>query len=484
MTARSLDLARKSVSGLQVNLFLYHLVPSAARRNQDPPGVRPGDKAAAPALLPLRLSYLLTAYGNDEDNEQAAQEVLGRVMLAYHNNAILPRTGKFPDTTELQNVILSGLDKQIESVRLTLQPLSLDELSKLYGLQTNLRLTVAYEASVVLIDNGLPAVSALPAVSRSHDPLGAATDPGFPAGVFKDLPTLDEVRFPLGQAGFRAGDTVRFLGRGLIQESMCLEIRHASFPQPMIATVKPSASKRADTELICRIPDDLAGVASAAASWPAGVYFIAGATQSDGHHFTSPPVICPLLPRIVVGTPGEPAQPTITLDAAGKPSLRLLVQPAPLPNQQVQLLLGGNLIAVNLDNPVVLVGDHVTFPLEGQPFTSGDWVRLRIDGVDSSLLVLPVDPLQPERKFDPHLRAGRAAGRSAMTPVFSWAKAEAHYLATAVTWIRAARKQVGKRRGAARRTRGVGKAAGDSRRSGGARVCRRRRCSCLPGVSS
>src|SRR5262245_46563554 len=77
-------------SSNQINLFLYHSELDAAWRNRDmPQQVRPGESGHPP--LPLKLCYLVTAYGLDDD-DVAAHRLLGRAMGTLHDHPVLGRT--------------------------------------------------------------------------------------------------------------------------------------------------------------------------------------------------------------------------------------------------------------------------------------------------------------------------------------------------------------------------------------------------------
>ena len=67
VTMQPLDRARTNGSTAnQLNIFLYHVLPSAAWRNMDfPERVRPGESGHPP--LGLNLYYLITAFGRDND---------------------------------------------------------------------------------------------------------------------------------------------------------------------------------------------------------------------------------------------------------------------------------------------------------------------------------------------------------------------------------------------------------------------------------
>ena len=87
VTTRPPDKARNAITGNQLNLFLYHTALDAAWVNRDLPGrVGPGELGVPP--LPLVLNYLITAYGENDD-ETVGHRVLGRAMGALHDHPVL-----------------------------------------------------------------------------------------------------------------------------------------------------------------------------------------------------------------------------------------------------------------------------------------------------------------------------------------------------------------------------------------------------------
>ena len=129
----------------RLNVFCYRTSINGAWRNQDLPGrVRSGE-TGRPAL-PLNLHYAITAFGADKD-EVAGNAVLGIAMRALHDRPVLERADIAAVLEE------SELHRQLERVRITLEPLSLDDISKLWmTFQCEYRLSAFYEASLVLIE--------------------------------------------------------------------------------------------------------------------------------------------------------------------------------------------------------------------------------------------------------------------------------------------------------------------------------------------
>lgn len=152
-----------------VNVFLYQVTPNAAWRNADLPARRAnGDLVQRPQAA-LDLHYLLTFYGDDAKLEP--QCLLGSAVRALHAQPILTRDliRKTIAKNEFDFLVKSNLADAIELVKLTPLPLSLEELSKLWSVyfQTHYRLSVAYEATVVLIESEDSTHAALPVRARN-----------------------------------------------------------------------------------------------------------------------------------------------------------------------------------------------------------------------------------------------------------------------------------------------------------------------------
>lgn len=146
----------------RVNLYLYRIAENAALKNQEIPGQGHSAAYGHPPLS-LNLHYLLTAYPEDEtkpDAERFAQLMLGDAMRVLHDFAFFsPALLDKDDPTK--KLLDSALRDELERIKITLEPLSLDELSKIWTSpptsqpQTGLRCSVSYEVSVVQIESRL-----------------------------------------------------------------------------------------------------------------------------------------------------------------------------------------------------------------------------------------------------------------------------------------------------------------------------------------
>ncbi len=133
------------VSGSRINLFLYKVDENASLKNMDLPGRgHPGAFGRPP--LSIDLHYLVTAYGPNEEDELETHQLLGNAMRVLHDHAMI--LGANLDST---------LENEIEHVKLYLEPLSLEELSKIWSAVTRpMRTSVSYLVTVVQIENQLP----------------------------------------------------------------------------------------------------------------------------------------------------------------------------------------------------------------------------------------------------------------------------------------------------------------------------------------
>lgn len=145
VTIAPLDVSPSNVSGRRLNLFLYRMAESAFLKNQDLPG-RGSPGAYGHPPLSLDLYYLLTAHGVSDEDEVEAQQLLGDGMRVFRDNAIIG--GALLDPV-LQN--------EFERLRICLDPVSLDEITKIWSAITRpFRLSAAYKVTVVQIESNAP----------------------------------------------------------------------------------------------------------------------------------------------------------------------------------------------------------------------------------------------------------------------------------------------------------------------------------------
>lgn len=192
-----------------VNVFLYQVTPNAAWRNADLPARRgSGTDVVQRPRAALDLHYLITFRGDESTAEP--QRLLGSVARALHTYPVLGRSFVRDQVKKpaFNFLATSDLAEDVELVRFTPAGLSLEEMSKLWSVffQSPYLLSVAYLASVVLIEADVPVQTPLPVLERNLVAITLAQ------------PEVDEVTAfdATGQKGpITAGGTLSILGRRL-----------------------------------------------------------------------------------------------------------------------------------------------------------------------------------------------------------------------------------------------------------------------------
>jgi hypothetical protein len=327
VTTLAPDKANQDNPSQRLNLFLYHVSPNAAWRNQIIPTRAKGGEQA-PAPLALTLHYLLTAYG-DQPNGETDHALLGRAMLWIHDHPLLTRA-------DIQGALsldgaLSGarLERQFEPVRLTSETLSVDEMSKLWTtFQTQYRVSTTYQASVVLLESEKEARIPLPVLKRGPEDRGPEVTASMPAVLegleYRDLRNQES---PLSAA--QLGDVVTLRGRSLPGVLGTVVVRNPRLrptdldpDADVVARLRPLEGSNQD-QLIIRL-DEFAG------NWVAGpLQIMVERPRASGRPRRSAPLFLALAPRI---TNGAAVTATISANAERR---RLTVQtnpPIPLDN--------------------------------------------------------------------------------------------------------------------------------------------------------
>lgn len=234
------------VAGPLVNLFLYRVCENAALQSQELPGRGERGSFGHPPLA-LDLHYLLTTYGITKDpagakldDEIVAHWLLGSAMRILHDYAII--TPEL-ETAGGQQILDHALIGANELIKLTLQPISLEDLSKVWtALSRPFRVSAAYEVTVVQIE------------ARLQDQYAPPVEPGPIAGPqVRTLAGITPAISGLHAAGrhdasVRAGDTLVLEGDGLLGDESEVQIAG-------VAGVGQVTSARED-RLTLIVPDD------------------------------------------------------------------------------------------------------------------------------------------------------------------------------------------------------------------------------------
>ena len=362
------DKARGNNNANQLNLFLYQILPNAAWRNMNIPSqVAPGESGNPP--LSLTLHYLITAFGKDNDTTLPyGHHLLGKAMSILYDHALLgpeeikaATAASFPD---------SDLDKQVERVRITLQPMSLEEISKLWtGLVTQYRLSVGYEVSVALIDSAQPKKAPLPVLTRGSKDKGVVSQ----GNLIPPFPALSLIQFQNNQTAARLGEQLILTGNNLDGNVVKVEFNHPLWTAPVQVNPDPGNTAQQVSVTIPNSPT----------VWPAGFYTIAVLVQKPGETYfrTTNQLSFALAPKITVAPANAPG-PNITYTVTSSPEV--------WPDQYASLLLNDQEI---LPNPHTTQTATLTFQAQNL-IAATYFVRLRTDGVDSLLVNKAVTPPQ------------------------------------------------------------------------------------------
>lgn len=359
VTTLPLDEVRQNnANGSQVNIYLYQTEVNAGWRNQDLPNrVRPGELGFPP--LALNLFYLVTAYGQNND-EVRAHGLLGGAMSALHDMPVL-------DPADLASVLTPPDEpgEQIERVRITYEPLALDEISKIWSaFQTNYRISAAYQASVVLIDSLRPSKAGLPVLRRGQNDDGVTTLTAFP--VLESV-QVEGQRFGLYPLAV-PGSTLILRGKGMQASSLLVRLDNLRLPTPFeLPPVSVSES-----EVRVQIPNS-------APDWPPGYYnasLVMRSPMSTNVLFASEARQFALIPTITSFAPNP--SPIV----GGEATLNVNFTPEVWPEQNVALMVGDREVLAPA-HPAKTAALTFTVPqaVAGQYF-----LRLRVDSADSSLL--------------------------------------------------------------------------------------------------
>ncbi|GAB2502764.1 DUF4255 domain-containing protein [Pseudoxanthomonas sangjuensis] len=379
----------------RLNLFLHQVTPNSGWRNAALPSRTPSGERATNAPLALDLHYLVTAYGREDFQ---AEILLGYAMHVLHERPWLDRAsirtalnsnplnvGMLPPA--FQALSQSDLADQVEAIKITPAALGTDEMSKLWSaIQSHYRPTAAYQVSVVLIEGTRPARSPLPVLSRGRVDEDTQRDEG--VRVNPDLlpatPTLLGVEPPNKQKTARLGETVTVTGVRLSGTGTRVRLAHRLRETPLeIAVTVDAAGKRFELAL----PNDPA----AQSDWPAGTWAMSLLLTPDGEdeeresnaiplQISAAPVItasgAPLnLPAASVVRGAMPPRVRVTL--ASRPQVRR--------EQRAVLMLGS---AQGNANPRSADADPLVFDFPDELAAGTYPVRLRVDGIDSELIVI------------------------------------------------------------------------------------------------
>jgi hypothetical protein len=353
----------------RVNLFLYRVGEHEQLKNQRPPG----DRARSSGVpLSLTLHYLLTAHSNKKPPK--AQWWLADAMRVFHDYSIITEDLAQKRASSSSNgqpsILAPQLDSEHEQIKISLDPLSVDQMTEIWTVFTvPYRLSAAYSVSVVQIESqqpeGVVRLVGQPTAAgpRVHSvPFQTPRIQEIRVERRDDSPPKKEWRYPYA----RIGDTLIIRGHNLTGEGET-RVRIGEEEEVVV-----SGDHQQDTRLEVPLPDE---------NWlKPGTYpvsvrrTVAERTSSDdAFSYTSNQCFFALVPRINVLDPATLTPPDT-------------------------LSIEGERLSRNIDETVVFIGrtkfeesDFTTqssteIKMEISSLSKGDYpVRVRVAGMESIL---------------------------------------------------------------------------------------------------
>jgi hypothetical protein len=351
-----------AAAGPKLNLFLHQVTQNPGWRNMGLPSRDSrGHQISAPPLA-INLHYLLTAYGPEE---LQAEVLLGYGMQVLHERPVLDRAAiqaRLPAPLKT-----SHLAQQVEQIKVTLEPMTSEELSRLWSaMQAKYRPTASYQVSVLLIEAQANGRATQPVLSRGVFPTTELVPP---------LPGIDHVEPPDQQPVALLGDDVTVHGhhldganRGVRIENRILDVDRE---------IAAAAGNDSD-QVRFTIPNQPAALAI-------GTYALSVLVQRPGDADRRETNRLPLaiVPRITTGFPLNVAR-----DGQGTAQVDLAVRPNVRPFQRVSLLIGDRQVTAE---PHPAATGSLSFKVADAP-AGPHLVRVRVDGLDSPLVDRSADP--------------------------------------------------------------------------------------------
>jgi hypothetical protein len=370
-------------SRTQLNLFLHQVTPNLAWRNANLPSRDSRGGRISNAPLALDLHYLLTAYGAEELHSEI---LLGYAMYLMHERPVLDRkairtavSGGTVDSSILpvayQALSAADLADQVEQIKITPVSMSTEEMSKLWSaMQAHYRPSAAYSISVVLIEAGKPARSALPVLTRGPRIGAAGREAGITAtaGLIPPYPGLSSIEPPGKQLAAVQVDSIVLHGHHLDGSNLEARFDHPLLEDPINVPIGVNVNS---DQVGVALPND----AAAHSGWPPGNWSLALRVQRPGETELRTTNSLPLMLAPTVNFAASSA----SRDAGtGVVTIQLEFTPEVRPSQDVRLMAGGHeALPVDLSSQA----GNLDFAYPKLPAGS-QRLRLRIDGVDSLLV--------------------------------------------------------------------------------------------------
>ena len=202
----------------RLNLFMYQARPNPGWCNTELPSHDSTGRRLTNPPLSLDLSYLLSAYG--------ARNFHGEILLGYgalvlHQTRVLTRDavkavfsgGALPP--DLALLATSGLDGQEEIVSLSMESLSIDDMSRLWQVfGEKYRPSIAFQAHVLLLRGDDQAAASGPPVQRARLTVTTSINPTIDSVVPATITAGPNATIALAGTGLFTGDAVAQFSSG------------------------------------------------------------------------------------------------------------------------------------------------------------------------------------------------------------------------------------------------------------------------------
>ena len=327
-----------------------------------------GSRLSNPPLA-LNLHYLISAYGAAPLH---AEILLGYAMQLLHENPVISRNDVrtalrfLPDENHVlppaeRALADSGLEDQVEQLKITPEYLDSEELSKFWtACQARYRPCTAYQVSVVLIQATDPAPAPLPVLTRNVN---------VTPNLFPPLPTLDDVVPAGGQPVAQLGTLISLDGHHLDGAQRGVRLTNDRF---QIDQTLPAEAGGSESLMQVIVP------VAQAAVFPVGVYRVNAHVQLSGEtQLRETNQLAMTLAPQITGLPM-----TVIRDVSGTASFTIQILPTLRQGQAVSLLLGTQEFVPDAFTPPVT---ELSFTVSNAPV--GNFLaRLRVDGIDSPIV--------------------------------------------------------------------------------------------------
>jgi hypothetical protein len=363
-------------TGARVNLFLYRVTEDAQLKNQEILGAgNPADYGQPP--LSLDLHYLITAYGSTDEDDVDAQRILGDAMRVLHDHGMITEKllRKKGDKAD-QPVLDPSLRDQFEKIKVYLDPISLEDLTKIWTALTKpYRLSAAYSVGLVQIrGKSLSAIPKLVGELPSRGPKVHVLSFHMPQIAELRLHRLEDLedverRVPYG----RIGDTLIILGQNLGENDTRIVLGGVDATAGVV--------KRLHDRIEVVIPqDDLLQPGPQTAM--VTLDMMMGDPPEKHMGFPSNQAVFMLVPKIEVLTCDLDASPK-TLEITGS---RLFS-----PNMECMTIIGSRVIISKRYN-IHKESGRIAFDLPEELGAGEHPVRVRVNGaenIEDKILVIP-----------------------------------------------------------------------------------------------